>query len=256
MIHTATSAAHRAARLAAALVLPLLMAPMPATAGITIVSSENAPFAYTDKHGKIAGVSADLLAEAFQRADLAPTVAIYPWARAYMMARTTADTCVFPVTRLPDRENQFAWVGPLSSNKWVLFARADFTGTIQRLSDAASYSIGGLIDDGPSVYLKSQGLALELTGDNHANVKKLVNGRVQLWATGMARGQILAEEMGVSAIKPVYVIKEVEHYMACQTGIPASVVERLNKALDTMRTDGTARRIIDRYERRTVPARP
>lgn len=224
----------------------------PALADVTIVSSENAPFAYTDKgSGKVAGVSTELLAEAFARAGIASQVAIYPWARAYMMAKNSPDTCVFPLTRLPDRENQFQWVGPLSTNKWVLFARADFTGVIRQLGDASRYTIGGLIDDGPTVYLKSQGLTLELTGDHHANVKKLASGRVQLWATGLARGTILASEMGVHDIKPVFVIREVEHYMACQPGISGTIVNQLNKALDTMRADGSARRIIDRYERGT-----
>lgn len=240
-----------------ALALAPWLAPTPALAGVTIVSSENAPFAYTDKgSGKITGVSTELLAEAFARTGIASEVAIYPWARAYMMAKNTPDTCVFPLTRLPDRENQFQWVGPLSSNKWVLFARADFSGVIRHVGDASRYSIGGLIDDGPSVYLKSLGLTLELTGDHHANVKKLASGRVQLWATGLARGTILAAEMGVQDIKPVFVIREVEHYMACPPAMSGTIVNQLNKALDTMRADGSARRIIDRYERAMSWPRP
>jgi polar amino acid transport system substrate-binding protein len=225
----------------------------PAARAVTIVSSENAPFAYTAKgSGKIVGVSTDLLAEAFSRAGLTPSVEIYPWARAYMMAKNLPETCVFPVTRLAEREAHFRWVGPLSNNKWVLFARADFQGVIIQLSDAGRYAIGGLIDDGPSVFLKAQGLAVDLAGDNRANVKKLGMGRVQLWATGLERGRILAEEMGMHDLKPVFLIKEVAHYMACEPSISGKTIDGLNKALDTMRADGAAQRIMDKYERGAI----
>ena len=225
----------------------------PAARAVTIVSSENAPFAYTAKDtakgsGKIVGVTTELLVEAFRRAGLVPAVAIYPWARAYMMAKNIPETCVFPVTRLAEREASFRWVGPLSSNKWVLFARSDFQGEIKQLSDAGRYNIGGLIDDGPALLLKSQGLTLELSGDAGANVRKLSLGRVQLWATGLERGRILANEMGLHELKPVFLIKEVEHYMACQLSISSNTIDGLNKALDTMRADGAAKRIMDRYE--------
>jgi polar amino acid transport system substrate-binding protein len=225
----------------------------PAARAVTIVSSENAPFAYTAKGGgKVVGVSTELLAEAFSRAGLLATVEIYPWARAYMMAKNLPETCVFPLTRLAEREASFRWVGPLSSNKWVLFARSDFQGEISQLSDAGRYAIGGLIDDGPSVFLKAQGLTVDLAGDNHANVRKLVLGRVQLWATGLERGRILAEEMGVRELKPVFLIKEVAHYMACEPSISSKTIDGLNKALDSMRADGAAKRIMDRYERGAI----
>ncbi|SFU76128.1 substrate-binding periplasmic protein [Pseudoduganella namucuonensis] len=216
---------------------------------VTIVSSENAPFAYTDaRTGKVAGVTTDILAAVFKRANIAYAAEIYPWARAYMMGKSNADTCVFPVTRLPEREALFQWVGPLSVNTWVLFARADFSSRLEGLEDLRSQHIGGLLEDGPSQYLKAQGLNVELVGDNKHNIRKLAAGRLTLWATGLERGRILAEEMGVTGLKPVFLLREVDHYMACHPGMPPATMAKLNKALESLRGEGALKAIAAQHE--------
>jgi polar amino acid transport system substrate-binding protein len=233
--------------------LPLILAAVVAgRAGavepIRLVSDENAPFAYTSLAGPVVGISTEMALEAARRAGVAVSVDLYPWARAYFRAQTVADTCVYPVVRLPEREAQFQWVGPLNKNRWVLFARPDFAPGIADLADARRYRIGGLLKDGPSLFLQAQGVDVAQVATNELNLNKLMAGRIDLWATGYARGKIIAAKARVGELKIAYVIKDVDHYLACNPKLPAGALAALDAAILTMWQDGTAKRISDRYQ--------
>lgn len=215
---------------------------------IKLVTDENAPFAYTDPASKkIVGTSTDMVEEAARRAKVPFKTEIVPWARANMLAKSDAEACIFPLARIAEREALFRWVGPLTSNKWVLYGRTNFPDTITSLSDLGKYSIGGLLDDSPSMFLKSKGVNVDMVADNTFNVKKLAAGRIDLWATGLARGKILAAEVGVTDLKPVFTIKEVEHFLACNLAVPEETIKSLNQAVSAMQQDGAIKKIYERY---------
>jgi polar amino acid transport system substrate-binding protein len=230
-----------------------LSLPARASEPLKFVSDENAPFASTDAATQtIAGITVDMVAEAARRAELPNTMALYPWARAYWLAQNDADTCVFPVARLAQRESLFQWVGPLSRNTWVLYARKDFRGTLGRLDDAKKYKVGGLVQDGPSVYLQSKGVYVDLVGTNELNLQKLRAGRIDLWATGYFRGKLVARKGNVPGIKPVFVIREVDHYLACNLNVPAHAVKAMNEAVEGMWQDGWMKHLNELYQRESL----
>ena len=234
--------------------LPLLLAaPAWALEPLKMVSDENAPFAFTDRASKsIAGITFEMVAEAARRADISYKSALYPWARAYWRAQSETDTCVYPVVRLPQRESLFQWVGPLSKNTWVLYARSDFRDTVGALADIKKYRVGGLLQDGPSVFLQSQGVTVDLVGTNELNLNKLAAGRIDLWATGFFRGKLVAAKNNFSNIKAVFVIQEVEHYLACNLKVPPPVVKSMNQAVEAMWQDGWMKRINEKYEQQSL----
>jgi len=93
---------------------------------LLLTTEEAPPFNYTSEDGKsITGSATEIVREAFRRAGLAYRIEIYPWARAYHLAQTEADTCVFSTTRTEEREKLFRWVGPVATSEWVMIARAD-----------------------------------------------------------------------------------------------------------------------------------
>lgn len=234
-------------------VLWLGLSPARASEPLKFVSDENAPFASTDAatHA-ITGITVEMVAEAARRAKVPNTVALYPWARAYWLALNEADTCVYPVARLAQRESQFQWVGPLSKNTWVLYARSDFPGTLASLRDARKYKVGGLLQDGPSVYLQSKGVVVDLVGTNELNLQKLRAGRIDLWATGYFRGKLVAGKGNVPGIKPVFVINDVDHYLARNLKVPAHAVKAMNDAVDSMWQDGWMQRLNELYQRKSL----
>ncbi|NRR29458.1 ABC transporter substrate-binding protein [Oxalobacteraceae bacterium] len=215
---------------------------------VRLVSSENPPFAYAGAvAGQVHGVSTEMAREAARRASVSASVTLLPWPRAYSRAQTDADTCVFPVARLPEREALFRWIGPLNKNRWVLFARPDFLAPITSVPEARRYRIGGLLQDGPSLFLLGQGVEVDQVATNELNLNKLMAGRIDLWATGFLRGKMIAAKAGAGELKVAHTLRDVDHYMACNPKLPAATLAALEQAVAAMWQDGTMRKISEHY---------
>src|SRR4051812_9894106 len=63
-------------------------------------------------NGKLTGFATEKLKVVLARSGIEADFMHYPWKRAYVLATTQSDTCVYSTTRLPEREKLFKWVGP------------------------------------------------------------------------------------------------------------------------------------------------
>ncbi|MNI78286.1 Bacterial extracellular solute-binding protein, family 3 [compost metagenome] len=79
------------------------------------------------------------------------------------------------------------------------------------------------------------------------NAKKLVNGQIDLWATGDPAGRYLARQEGVTGLKTVLRFNSAELYLALNKDVPDEVVARLQAALDELRKEGGVDDIMARY---------
>jgi polar amino acid transport system substrate-binding protein len=223
-------------------------------AALDILTEDNAPFDYLDNQGHIAGMSTEIVQEIARRAAVPITIQLMPWARAYQTAITLPDNCVYSTARLPERETLFKWVGPISSNKWALFAKSDFNKTLATVEDARNYRIGGVIMDAKVMYLKSIGFAnFDLVGDDNLNLAKLLAGRIDLWVSGLYKGRELVTQTGIKNIKPVLVIREVEYYLACHPKTSETTLTALTNALQALQKEGYLKTVTDRYADRVHP---
>ncbi|UUZ56500.1 hypothetical protein LP419_15750 [Massilia sp. H-1] len=75
--------------------------------------------------GQLTGFATDKVRVIMERAEIDYEIEVLPWKRAFMLAQTQANACIYSTTRIPERETQFKWVGPTHENDWTLFARAD-----------------------------------------------------------------------------------------------------------------------------------
>ena len=85
------------------------------------------------------------------------------------MAQAGRDHCVYSTARLPARENQFQWVGPIAFNRWGVFARKDFAGKIGALDDLKPHRIGAVTFDAKADYLKENSVVNLLLVDKDAD---------------------------------------------------------------------------------------
>jgi len=80
------------------------------------------------------------------------------------------------------------------------------------------------------------------------NVRKLVAGRIDFWATGKYSGALLAEREKASAsIRPVLTFNTTLMYLACNPRMEDRMVSLLNETLERMRRDGSVARISAKY---------
>ena len=86
-----------------------------------IVSGDLPPFTIEsgpDQPGALASLVHDMAL----RLGTAPTIQFYPWTRALSMVGTQPRTLILPLTRTPERENNYRWIVKLYRQQFVFIA--------------------------------------------------------------------------------------------------------------------------------------
>ncbi|MEN2397745.1 substrate-binding periplasmic protein [Pseudomonas halotolerans] len=220
-----------------------------------VLLTENFPPYNMAKNGKnfaqdenIHGIAVDIVREIFKRADISYSLTLrFPWERIYKLALDNPGYGVFVTARLPEREKLFKWVGPIGPDDWIMLAKADSKISLDSLEQARQYRIGAYKGDAIAETLARQGLNPIVVLRDQDNAKKLVNGQIDLWATGDPAGRYLARQEGVSDLKTVLRFNSAELYLALNKDVPDEVVARLQAALDELRKEGMVDAIMARY---------
>lgn len=220
-----------------------------------VLLTENFPPYNMAKNGKnfaqdenINGIATDIVREIFKRADITYSLTLrFPWERIYKLTLEKPGYGVFVMARLPDREKLFKWVGPIGPDDWIMLAKADSKITLETLNDARKYKIGAYKGDAIAETLAKQGLNPIVVLRDQDNARKLVNGQIDLWATGDPAGRYLARQEGVSGLKTVLRFNSAELYLALNKDVPDETVAKLQAALDQMRKEGRVDEIMGQY---------
>lgn len=220
-----------------------------AAQGLYITTESAAPSSMLDASGQVVGIATDKVRAALDRAKVPYTIELLPWKRAYAAARERADACVYSTTRTPEREALFKWVGPTDSAHWVLMARADRRIVLRNLEDARRYRIGTYNGDARDHYLRSRGFQVDTAPHDLINPRKLMLGRIDLWAAALRPGSPVLEQNGwTGKVVPVLAFHQRDVFLACNRRVPDAVVNRLNDAFAILERDGSLRRIERAYD--------
>jgi polar amino acid transport system substrate-binding protein len=220
-----------------------------------VLLTENFPPYNMARNGKnfaqdenINGIAVDIVREMFKRADIRYSLTLrFPWERVYKLALENPGYGAFVMARLPDRERLFKWVGPIGPDDWIMLAKADSKISLDTLEDARKYRIGAYKGDAIAETLAKQGLKPIVVLRDQDNAKKLINGQIDLWATGDPAGRYLARQDGVNGLKTVLRFNSAELYLALNKEVPEATVAKLQAALDQMRKDGVVDEIMGLY---------
>ncbi|MBQ5946262.1 transporter substrate-binding domain-containing protein [Massilia sp. ST3] len=213
-----------------------------------ITTEQSGTSSMLDK-GRVVGVATDKVREAMQRAGVPHTIELLPWKRAYAAALERPDACVYSTTRTPKRERLFKWAGPTDVGQWVLMGRADREWNLDSLDQARTLRIGTYIGDARDQFLRDRGFQVDATPNDMMNPRKLLLGRIDLWAASVRSSEeMLARHGWDKQIVPVLVFNRIEVYLACNRAVPDSVIDRLNLAFAEIARDGTGRRIERSYD--------
>ena len=214
-----------------------------------ITTESAAPSSMHDREGRVIGIATDKVRAALERAGLPYTIDLLPWKRAYAAARTRPDACVYSTTRTPERNALFKWIGPIDSAEWVMMARAGSGIQLRTLEDARRYRIGTYNGDARDAYLRSRGFRVDAAPTDLTNPRKLLLGRIDLWAAALRTGTPVLEQNGWSErIVPVLVFNRIDVFLACNRAVPDAVVKRLNGAFASLEREGAMRRIERSYD--------
>jgi len=243
------------------LALPALLGPRLLLAGpdeaVLVGITENLPpLNYQDDQGA-QGFSVELLRLMAAQAGVKLVLQVLPWQRAQQAAEAEARSVLFSLTRTPERETLYQWVGPIAQRRILIYrlaSRSDLT--LTQLSELGPARIGVVRDSAADRQLQAAGLRpglhLEQGLDDATNVRKLLAGRMEYvalldWAAAWNLRQL---QLPYGTLQPVMEQDGARSYFyGLRTDADPALVKRLQAALDTLKRDGRYERLRQRYFR-------
>ena len=124
-------------------VLIMGMTTAASSGGIRVVTEEWPPYTCSE-NGEVGGVVTEVVRAALDRAGVDYSIEVYPWARAYDMARTQENVLIYSICRLPAREDSFKWIRleGLSVEMYLFSPKYRNDIFLNTLEDAKRYRIG------------------------------------------------------------------------------------------------------------------
>jgi polar amino acid transport system substrate-binding protein len=212
------------------------------------------PFNYLEA-GKPAGYSVEVARCVFQRADVAYTVEVLPWVRAYAAALATPNIMLFTTARTTEREELFRWIGPIASRRVYLFKlkrRTDIQ--VQSLDDVRRYVVGVIRDQASEQlllahgFVKDKNLDYTLMGQNQ--LRKLDAGHIDFITGTEVSTMYYARSNGLdpnSLERSLLLSDEGGYYLAVSRATDDALYRRLQRGFEDCQRDGVLARLMQEY---------
>ncbi|NVI83489.1 ABC transporter substrate-binding protein [Janthinobacterium sp. BJB312] len=222
--------------------MALLMPALAAAVDVRIVG-EHLPPSSMMEGNVVVGRETLKVRDIMARAGLSYRIELLPWKRAYAQALREPDTCIFSTSRTQEREAQFRWIGPLNEAEWILYGLAERHLALRTLDDARGLVIGTVLGDARDDYLRQRGMNVAPVTQEWLNPQKLLLGRIDLWAVGLAVGSkpFVGKEWEGKVV-PLLTFNRVQTYLACNKQLPEAQVAAMQRAAAAMRRDGSMAR--------------
>jgi polar amino acid transport system substrate-binding protein len=216
---------------------------------IHLIIQEFAPYGYTNpKTKEIQGYLTEKVQEIIKRTGATSSISSTSLARGLQATKTEANTCLLNLRRTTDRENQFAWVGPLTTTDWVLYGKNSNDHILKTIEDAKPFRIGSYKGSATGIELAEQGYKIEFAASDDENPNLLMINRIDYWIVAEHRGMYIAQEQGYGAdISRVAKYKSVDLYMLCNKNILPKKIAQLNRINKEIENDKTMQKILRKY---------
>ncbi|WP_199102333.1 ABC transporter substrate-binding protein [Aquitalea sp. ASV11] len=161
---------------------------------ITVDAGPIPPFSY-EEQGRPVGIAVDLLNAAGKLYGLSFNYRFLPWLRAQSEARSSTDRIIIPLTRTPEREEQYNWIAELFQYQFVFISAG---GPLPRsLEEARAMRIAVLRGNPAEKILRDQGFTLLDVGfSEEINARKLAARRVDLWVAADLAAKSIYRQSG------------------------------------------------------------
>ena len=216
---------------------------------LLITTEPAVPYHMSYDDGKtIVGSTADKIHEMLRRSQIPYSMKIMSWNRAFELARTQPDTCVYETARTADREPNFKWIGPISKGDWGIYGSTDKLGKVTRLTDIRDGTIGGYVGDALGEYLSQQGYHVINSYDDEISLKNLLLGRLDYWTSDTSQAPaMIARNSARDKITLLFTYGSSEYYLACNPKVSDEWVELMRSKLKEIKSDGTEAKIEAKY---------
>lgn len=191
------------------------------------------------------GIADEMVQRAASLAGMKAEISTLPWRRAQLMASQHRNACIFPLTRLPARENQYQWVGLILPGQLRLYGWA---GNARLASPQAAADARITVLAGSSAEIRLQQLRLPYSTTNVVNdgLRLLQRGQVDYWAVHDVVARYDARLVGFP-LKAVVTLGEADSWLACHRDYPKAQRQALQHAFSQLHAQGEVGQILQNY---------
>jgi polar amino acid transport system substrate-binding protein len=218
---------------------------------LTIYCEEDAPNQMIGPDGQLTGMTVEIAREIQKRTGNRDPIQLVPWARGYEAIQKNPGVVLFSMSRTAERNPLFHWIGPVLETRYCFVAKANSRVLIKTFEDAKELQrIGVYNNDVRDAFLTEAGFRnLDRANNNVQNVKKLMAGRIDAYASSSIAIESEAQAAGYKAsdVKDVFTFMRVQLYIAMSMGTSEGVVSAWSDAFAGMQKDGSFVNIFRKY---------
>lgn len=221
-----------------------------------IVTEDLPPLSY-EENGVVKGYSTELLQAVLQVAEIKASIQILPWARAYQTSLVQPNTLIYSMTRLPERDALFEWIGPISPRQIFLYKLRDRKEIqVKSLPDVVAYRVGLVREMASSKeFVKVSGLpesVFDYAPTADSNMKKLWMRRIDLLVSLDWSAAFLAKSLDhkPEELEPVLMLdNQHSYYFAMNKQSDPVLVNKLRQAFEKIQLSGKMDKLRTKYLR-------
>lgn len=223
---------------------------------LTVMTENYPPYQYLE-NGRLKGPAVRIVREIMRRLHSTAEIQLMPWGRAFRTLKRERAYVLFSVTRTPQREKQFKWVGPLVSFNMSFYKKKGSPIILKKIEDAKRYIVG-VGNKSPAHFFlmrhKFPMIVVDYIDRQFSLPRMLQADRIDLWLTGDPTVEHMARMAGVdpSQIEQAMVVMPQELYIAFSRVTSDKVIKRWQEVLNQIKFDGTYTRFMEELQ----PVRP
>lgn len=219
---------------------------------IKAYTEEWPPYNYL-RDKEVAGISTDILRAACAIASLECQLQLVPWNRAYKTVQDNRNTLIYTIARIPSREHQFIWIGPILPRTTWIYARAEVADKIRSVKDLEQFKVGVIRAEASLVELTDAGVSsapIRIFNSNNDEMRMLKLGQIDVVVNteiGMAMNQ---KQYNIAATELVKLMKLYDGgalYFGMNLNSDPSLVEKLQSSVDKLRREGKLQAIVQHH---------
>lgn len=208
-------------------------------AKLTVLTENFAPAQYLDANNNLVGDAADKVRLALDSTGIDYSISVNDWSMAYNIALRDAQSCIFSISRSPEREDNFIWFARLGQFDTNFYALKSKGIVLNNLEQAKQYRIAVLKDNYSHHYLLSKGFKENenlMLFSNFDNIFKIIQARsssidlVVIPAQRISHEQTyLLNELQLEPLIPINA-HQAPLYFACNKKLPLQMQQQLSTA--------------------------
>lgn len=224
---------------------------------ITVVTEHLPPLQIKNGQHAPTGAMVELVEAILKDAELESDINLYPWARAFQLAKTKPNTIIFSIMRNESRESDFIWIGELYDTKVYFVKLAERKDLILATAeDALSSKVGVVQLDISQEYLLSKGFKLNKNIYTSAGYERLWDLLYTEKIDYLLANKFMwlnKEALPGSKFPKVEAALELtdfadSYYLAANKHTSKSIIKRLTKSLEKIKKNGQYQAIIEKWQ--------